>query len=101
MTAHPLTIPAPETDAPAERVTFDANGRSFAVTYPCSPFMRAIVAGILEGREYPILQLPDGPPTVIVDIGANVGATAVFFRAAYPGARIYCYEPSQENFVWL
>jgi FkbM family methyltransferase len=36
-----------------------------------------------------------------VDIGANVGATAVFFRAAYPGARICCYEPSPGNFEYL
>jgi FkbM family methyltransferase len=63
--------------------------------------MRAIVQGILEGREYPVLRLPDGPPRVILDIGANVGATAVFFHAAYPEARILGYEPSAENYVWL
>lgn len=101
MTARPLTMPAAENDSPAERVTFDAAGRSYSVTYPSSPFMREIVGRILEGREYPVLQLPDGPPSLILDIGANVGATAVFFRAAYPGARILCYEPSRENFVWL
>lgn len=101
MTARPLASPPAESDAPAERITFDAAGQSYAVTYPASPGMRAIVSGILEGREYPVLEFPDGPPTVILDIGANVGATAVFFRAAYPGARICCYEPSPDNFVWL
>ncbi len=101
MTPNAMTLPAAENDAPAERLTFDAAGRSYAVTYPSSPFMRAIVSRILEGREYPVLQLPDGPPSVILDIGANVGASAVFFRAAYPDARIFCYEPSPENFVWL
>ncbi len=88
-------------DAPAERASFHVNEREYTVTYPAGDFMRAIVRGILEGREYPVLQLPDGPPTVIIDIGANVGATAVYFRAAYPEARIICYEPSPENFVWL
>lgn len=88
-------------DAPAERASFTMHGREFAVTYPAGDFMREIVRAVLEGREYPVLRLPDGPPAVIVDIGANVGATAVYFRAAYPAARIYCYEPSPENFVWL
>ncbi|HSB52984.1 MAG TPA: FkbM family methyltransferase [Gemmatimonadales bacterium] len=99
MTAVPLS--ATEVDTPAERITFDAGGRQFAVTYPSGELMRTIVREILEGREYPRLELPDGPPSVILDIGANVGATAVYFRAAYPGARILCYEPSAENFVWL
>jgi FkbM family methyltransferase len=88
-------------EAPAERASFTMHGREYTVTYPSSEFMREIVRAILEGREYPVLQLPDGPPTTIVDIGANVGATAVYFRASYPTARILCYEPSPENFVWL
>lgn len=88
-------------DAPAERASFTMHGREFAVTYPASEFMREIVRAVLEGREYPALRLPDGPPHVILDIGANIGATAVYFRASYPSARIFCYEPSPENFVWL
>lgn len=88
-------------DAPAERASFTMQGREFTVTYPAGDFMREIVRAVLEGREYPVLQFPDGPPATIVDIGANVGATAVYFRAVYPGARILCYEPSPENFVWL
>lgn len=99
MTAVPFAATEPET--PAERLSFEAHGRPFAVTYPSSEVMRAIVREILEGREYPRLTLPDGPPGVILDIGANIGATAVYFRAAYPGARIVCFEPSAENFVWL
>jgi FkbM family methyltransferase len=99
MTASP---PAPfEQDAPAERASFTMHNQEFTVTYPAGDFMREIVRAVLEGREYPALRLPDGPPAVIVDIGANVGATAVYFRASYPGARILCYEPSPENFVWL
>jgi FkbM family methyltransferase len=88
-------------DAPAERASFTMHGREFTVTYPAGDFMREIVRAVLEGREYPVLQFPDGPPATIVDIGANIGATAVYFRASYPSARILCYEPSPENFVWL
>jgi FkbM family methyltransferase len=101
MTAVPATDTVFEPDTPAERVSFDLGGREFGVTFPAGEEMRALVGAILEGREYPALQLPDGPPQVILDVGANVGAAAVYFRAAYPEARILCYEPSPENYVWL
>jgi FkbM family methyltransferase len=41
------------------------------------------------------------PIDVIVDIGANIGAAAVFFKTNYPGASIYCFEPSQYSFDLL
>ena len=34
----------------------------------------------------------------IVDIGANVGSFAVYAAQSSPRARIFCYEPEQENF---
>lgn len=36
-------------------------------------------------------------PRVIVDAGANVGMTGVYFSVAYPGARVYCIEPDPDN----
>lgn len=38
---------------------------------------------------------------VIVDIGANVGATSVFLSLHYPNARIYSVEPQQVPFQLL
>jgi FkbM family methyltransferase len=36
----------------------------------------------------------EGPdPTTILDLGANIGASAVFYRLLYPAARIICVEP--------
>jgi FkbM family methyltransferase len=36
----------------------------------------------------------EGPdPTTILDLGANIGASAVFYRLLYPAARIVCVEP--------
>jgi len=37
----------------------------------------------------------------IVDVGANVGASALFWKARYPGARLLCFEPVAENFALL
>jgi FkbM family methyltransferase len=41
------------------------------------------------------------PPKWIVDAGAYVGFTAVFFAKRYPGARIIAIEPSPENVALL
>lgn len=37
----------------------------------------------------------------IVDVGANVGASALFWKAKYPAARLLCFEPVPENFALL
>lgn len=38
---------------------------------------------------------------VIVDVGANIGSFAIFAAQSNPQARIYCYEPEQQNFALL
>lgn len=40
-------------------------------------------------------------PEVILDIGANIGLTAVYFAMRYPNARIYSFEPVEENYKLL
>ena len=37
----------------------------------------------------------------VVDIGAHVGSFAVYAAQSCPGARVYCYEPEQQNFELL
>jgi FkbM family methyltransferase len=37
----------------------------------------------------------------VLDIGANVGATALYFSEIYPNARIYAFEPAPDNFAVL
>jgi FkbM family methyltransferase len=52
-------------------------------------------------REYDI-ELPTGfSPTVIVDAGANIGFTTLFFANRFPHARIFSIEPDEENFTVL
>jgi len=55
-------------------------------------------AQIFINEEY---NSPGLPATVstIVDLGANVGLSAVFFGLRYPKARILCVEPDGENFA--
>jgi len=40
-------------------------------------------------------------PRVIFDVGANIGATALYYATVYPQAHIYCFEPLPENLELL
>lgn len=76
----------------AQEVQFSFPNESNAQTH---------VQNILAGRDYPLVSLPSYSPLVIVDIGANVGATAVYFALHYPNATVYCFEPSASNYSYL
>ena len=56
---------------------------------------------ILTGNVYKPVQLKDFTPTRIIDIGANVGASAIYFHSQYPNAQVTCFEPSTKNFRYL
>jgi len=59
------------------------------------------IQNILSGNVYKPLQLKDFSPTRIIDIGANVGASAIYFHSQYPNAQLTCFEPSRNNFHYL
>jgi FkbM family methyltransferase len=50
---------------------------------------------ILVNKEY--LCAFDPAPRVIVDAGANIGLTSIFFATQFPEARIYSIEPEEHN----
>lgn len=49
-------------------------------------------------RKYP-RTLPT--PSIVVDIGANIGLFAHYAASRWPLAKIYAYEPAPENIQWL
>ena len=49
-------------------------------------------------REFPLAR--EAVHTVL-DIGANVGVTALYFSQIFPNARIYAFEPAPDNFAVL
>ncbi len=49
-------------------------------------------------REFPLAR--DAVRTVL-DIGANVGVTALYFSQIFPNANIYAFEPAPDNFAVL
>ncbi|MES1243473.1 MAG: FkbM family methyltransferase [Acidobacteriota bacterium] len=52
-------------------------------------------------REKPHILEVGHPPKVIVDGGANIGASSVDFALRYPDARIIAIEPEEHNFQLL
>ena len=49
-------------------------------------------------REFP---LAAGAVRTVLDIGANVGVTALYFSRIFPNAQIYAFEPAPDNFAVL
>ena len=54
---------------------------------------------MLLGYTYPVVE--NFNPKLIMDVGANVGATSMFFAINYPKAKIFSFEPTEMNFRWL
>lgn len=62
--------------------------------FQCPASMRPHVEKVLRG-EYDV---PGAPvPALVLDIGANVGAFALWAKRRWPSAYIICYEPEPEN----
>ena len=68
------------------------------VTLECPEAMGAAVRYVLEG-EYESHH--DGAHLDILDIGANVGAFAIWAALRWPGSRIFSYEPNPGTFAML
>jgi len=58
------------------------------------------LAEILHEQQYRLeTPVPDAP--VVLDAGANVGATGIWWLAHLPGATLHCFEPEPANFALL
>ena len=60
---------------------------------------KSILAQILKGKTYPIIDFI-GEVGTVLDVGANIGAFAIFSSLMYPGAKVHALEPAAEPF-WL
>jgi FkbM family methyltransferase len=59
-----------------------------------------VARAILAGRTYPVVPFVHDV-SVVLDIGANLGAASIFFSRLYPDARIYALEPAASSFELL
>jgi len=56
---------------------------------------------IFDYEEYAPLMVEGFNPKIILDLGAYIGLSALYFRIHFPDALIICVEPSPENFAVL
>lgn len=77
--------------------SLNLNGQDFFLRGNSVDF--TVINSIFARKEYDIDF--DFKPAVIIDAGANIGASTVFFRWKYPDARILAIEPERNNFDLL
>lgn len=65
-----------------------------------TPLGRSVATDVLQGRCYPIHPC-FGEIHTIIDIGANIGAAALFFAISYPQARVFAFEPAPQTYSLL
>jgi FkbM family methyltransferase len=63
-----------------------------------TPDLDVAISSLCE-KEYDYISL--SAPKIIVDAGANIGTSSIFFARKYPGARIFAIEPEAGNFELL
>lgn len=71
---------------------------SYTFEFPDRPQFFGVLSEIFFRRLY---ALHAGTITTIIDAGANIGISAVYFKWQYPHARITCFEPNPEAFAFL
>lgn len=77
---------------------FKFNGRSFVFFMDSSSDL-AMLEEVFVDREYEMEYSKDIKN--ILDIGANIGDTAIYYSILFRDAKIFCIEPSPDNFEKL
>ena len=73
-------------------------GRPFAYR-PTQSDISVIIQNF-QNQEYNF-QIANFQPKLIIDLGGNIGTSAIFFANKYPDAQIYAVEPQKDNFRLL
>lgn len=86
---------------PPKKYTITNNNQSFTLLCPAEQALEYVLQEIFVQQDYPFLPFLLPRVQVIVDIGAHLGCATVLFRAQYPAAKIYAFEPDPETFRFL
>lgn len=65
------------------------------------PAVITLCRKLLDGGEYPLGPLGAWSPKLVVDVGANVGATSLLFALRHPSATVHALEPAAGTFALL
>lgn len=92
-----------------------AEGRHLAIRYRENTSDRAVINQIWKAKDYDILKLKrakefiglyrsivqSGATPLIIDAGANIGASALYFSEFYKGSKVIAIEPESGNHALL
>ena len=87
-------------DLGVEINAFKVEGIKFPVALRMGTIDGWIFNNIFNHKEYE-MPLVDFRPRFIIDCGANIGCSAVYFANEYPAAKIIAVEPEDTNFRML
>jgi FkbM family methyltransferase len=82
------------------QITFLCKGEARPLFLFDTPLGRQVCEDVLTGKSYP-LSPSFGEVRTILDVGAYVGAAALYFALNYPHARILAYEPAPLSYALL
>lgn len=54
-----------------------------------------------NGERWLLRRLSALAPSVVLDVGANIGNWALMAQQEMPGATVHCFEPAPDTFTWL
>jgi FkbM family methyltransferase len=79
-------------DIPSVKLAYQWGGEDLEFESFSNCLSRVTAEAILSGKTYPVIPFVRDVD-VVMDVGGNVGAAAVFFSHAYPDATIHSFEP--------
>ncbi|NEO92711.1 MAG: FkbM family methyltransferase [Moorea sp. SIO3G5] len=88
------------------RAIFNENNKDIYINIRSQSSDIMTFAEVLIAKEYfPVVELitkkSDKDIHLIIDAGANIGISSVFFKAYFPDASVICIEPDTENIALL
>ena len=84
-----------------DTIDVEGQGKRYAVSFSNFHNVRDHLLEVLFGNAYVLPKSATLKPTQIIDVGANVGASAIYLRHNYPHVPIVCYEPAVDNLAFL
>ena len=76
------------------------DGTELTLECPDTIAERWVCGDVLRGSTYPYIPFA-GQVSTVVDVGANAGASSVYFAHHYPDAQIHSVEPGSEILEYL
>jgi FkbM family methyltransferase len=87
-------------EIPSAKLQFQWAGETLEFESFSNCLSRVTAETILSGRTYPLIPFVRDV-SVVMDVGANVGAASVFFSLAYPDATVFAFEPASRTYRLL